>query len=124
MIYCNQITFHFSNITSSSLSMAIVGYLVVFIALVVMVFALKQVTRIQHFIIKQRMRRKEGHQDESKQEKYSLTRDENDAICTALYLYFTELHDEEKYVMTVKKVSKTYSPWSSKIYGIMNNLRK
>jgi hypothetical protein len=50
----------------------------------------------------------------------SISADENAAICTALYLYFTELHDEEKYVMTVKKVSRTYSPWSSKIYGIMN----
>lgn len=124
MIYCNQIAFHFSNITSSSLAMAIVGYLVVFSALVTMVLALKQVTRIQQFVIKQRVRRKEGHKKEENQEKPSLTGDENAAICTALYLYFTELHDEEKYVMTVKKVSKTYSPWSSKIYGIMNNIRK
>jgi len=53
----------------------------------------------------------------------NINGDENAAICTALYLYFTELHDEEKYVMTVKKVSKTYSPWSSKIYGIFNTLK-
>jgi hypothetical protein len=50
----------------------------------------------------------------------SISADENAAICTALYLYFNEMHDEEKYVMTVKKVSRTYSPWSSKIYGVMN----
>jgi hypothetical protein len=31
------------------------------------------------------------------------------AIATALYLYFNEMHDEESNVITVKRVSKTYS---------------
>ena len=44
-------------------------------------------------------------------------------IYAALYLFFSELHDEEKYVMTIRKVSKTYSPWSSKIYGILNTMK-
>lgn len=44
------------------------------------------------------------------------------AIATALYLYFNEMHDEESDVITVKRVSKTYSPWSSKLYS-MRNLR-
>ena len=51
-----------------------------------------------------------------------MTGAENAAICTALYLYFSELHDEEKHVMTVKRISKSYSPWSSKIYGVMKGL--
>lgn len=44
------------------------------------------------------------------------------AIALALYLYFNEMHDEESDVITVKRVSKTYSPWSSKLYS-MRNLR-
>ena len=44
------------------------------------------------------------------------------AIATALYLYFNEMHDEESDIITVKRVSKTYSPWSSKLYS-MRNLR-
>jgi len=44
------------------------------------------------------------------------------AIAMALYLYFNEMHDEESDVITVKRVSKTYSPWSSKLYS-MRNLR-
>ena len=44
------------------------------------------------------------------------------AIAAALYLYFNEMHDEESDVITVKRVSKTYSPWSSKLYS-MRNLR-
>jgi len=52
-----------------------------------------------------------------------MTGEENAAIAAALYLFFSELHDEEKYVMTIRKVSKTYSPWSSKIYGIWNTMK-
>ena len=37
-----------------------------------------------------------------------ITGDENAAIAAALYLFFSELHDEEKYVMTIKKVSRNY----------------
>jgi len=44
------------------------------------------------------------------------------AIAMALYMYFNEMHDEESDVITVKRVSKTYSPWSSKLYS-MRNLR-
>lgn len=44
------------------------------------------------------------------------------AVAMALYLYFNETHDEESDIITVKRVSKTYSPWSSKLYS-MRNLR-
>lgn len=42
------------------------------------------------------------------------------AIAAALYLYFNEMHDEESDIITVKRVSKTYSPWSSKLYSMRN----
>jgi glutaconyl-CoA/methylmalonyl-CoA decarboxylase subunit delta len=48
--------------------------------------------------------------------------DNEAAIAMALYLYFNEMHDEESDIITVKRVSKTYSPWSSKLYS-MRNLR-
>ena len=40
------------------------------------------------------------------------------AISTALMLHFREIHDFESTVITIKKVQKPYSPWSSKIYGL------
>lgn len=45
----------------------------------------------------------------------------NAAIAMALYHYFNELHDIESGVITIKRVSRNYSPWSSKLYN-MNNL--
>jgi len=57
------------------------------------------------------------------QEKQDISANNDEAaIAMALYLYFNEMHDEESDVITVKRVSKTYSPWSSKLYG-MRNLR-
>lgn len=45
------------------------------------------------------------------------------AISTALHLYKNEFHDFENTVLTINKVSKTYSPWSSKLYGLSKNPR-
>ncbi len=53
----------------------------------------------------------------------SLSGEVSAAIATALYLYRTELHDEENTVLTFKKVTRNYSPWSSKIYGLRNTPR-
>ncbi|MDR4987688.1 MAG: OadG family protein [Bacteroidales bacterium] len=49
-----------------------------------------------------------------------LTGEVNAAIAAAIHLYRSELHDFEDTVITMKKVSRTYSPWSSKIYGLRN----
>lgn len=45
------------------------------------------------------------------------------AISTALHLYSNDAHDYENTVLTIKKVAKAYSPWSSKIYGLRKNPR-
>jgi Na+-transporting methylmalonyl-CoA/oxaloacetate decarboxylase gamma subunit len=47
----------------------------------------------------------------------------NAAIAMALYLYQSELHDEENTVLTIHKVSRNYSPWSSKIYTLRKSPR-
>lgn len=40
------------------------------------------------------------------------------AIATALYEFSEDAHDMENTVLTIRKVAKNYSPWSSKIYGL------
>ncbi len=40
------------------------------------------------------------------------------AIATALYEVAEDAHDYENTVLTIHKVARTYSPWSSKIYGL------
>jgi hypothetical protein len=38
------------------------------------------------------------------------------AIATAIHLFQNELHDEENTIMTINKIARAYSPWSSKLY--------
>ncbi len=40
------------------------------------------------------------------------------AIALALFQYQNDLHDIESNVITINKVARAYSPWSSKIYGL------
>jgi glutaconyl-CoA/methylmalonyl-CoA decarboxylase subunit delta len=40
------------------------------------------------------------------------------AIALAIHLYKSELHDMESFTITLQKVSRIYSPWSSKIYSL------
>jgi glutaconyl-CoA/methylmalonyl-CoA decarboxylase subunit delta len=116
------ISLDFSALESNAWFITVVGYSVVFFTLTALVIIFNNIHRIQDFYIKRQLKKKAKPDDVPVPEQ-KMTGDVNAAICTALYLYFTELHDEEKYVMTVKKVSKTYSPWSSKIYGIMDNMK-
>lgn len=43
------------------------------------------------------------------------------AISTAIHLYLHEQHDNENPILTIKTAKKSYSPWSSKIYGTHNS---
>lgn len=42
------------------------------------------------------------------------------AIAIALRRYEEDMHDIESHVLTINRVARAYSPWSSKIYGIDN----
>lgn len=40
------------------------------------------------------------------------------AIAAALHQYFNDRHDLEDHVLTMRKLKRAYSPWSSKLYGL------
>ena len=50
-----------------------------------------------------------------------LSGEVNAAIAMALNLFVSQTHDFENAIITLKKISKSYSPWNSKIYGLRNN---
>ena len=51
------------------------------------------------------------------------TDEEAAAIALAIHMYKREMHDMESLTITLKKVSRIYSPWSSKIYTLRQNPR-
>jgi hypothetical protein len=119
-----NITFDPSKIiTNNGLLIAVVGYVVVFIALLILYIAFSNITRV--LILRQKMRLKlAGVKSELTHDELSVSGEINAAIGMALYLHFSEIHDFESTVLTIKKVQKTYSPWSSKIYGLREHPRR
>ena len=61
---------------------------------------------------------KEGKEDEALKIELSHSGELNAAIALALHLYHSQIHDIESFKITINKVSRNYSPWSSKIYGL------
>lgn len=54
---------------------------------------------------------------------HDVTEETAAAIGLAIHMYKNEMHDQESFTITLKKVSKIYSPWSSKIYTLRQNPR-
>jgi Uncharacterized conserved protein len=48
----------------------------------------------------------------------AISGDEYAAIAAAIYMYTEQQHDEENTILTINKVAKTYSPWSSKLFNM------
>ncbi|MCF8366965.1 MAG: OadG family protein [Bacteroidales bacterium] len=116
----NEISFDFSNISGFSLTVAIVGYLIVFGALVLLFFIYNLLPVFINFKVRRKLRK------EGKCEDCDVSQIEGNvsaAISMALYLHLNEIHDEESDVITIKRVSKQYTPWSSKIYSTNPFLR-
>jgi glutaconyl-CoA/methylmalonyl-CoA decarboxylase subunit delta len=58
--------------------------------------------------------------DSGNNEDIEMSGEVNAAISMALYIYFSEVHDDDHAILTFKRRYKQYSPWSSKIYNVIN----
>lgn len=115
--------FSFSNIwENNGILISIVGYVIVFVALVLLAVIITYFQKLLQ--LQQRKKLKETGHRAAESDELSISGDVSAAISTALYLHFEEKHDLEHTVLTIKKVQKTYSPWSSKLYGLRENPRK
>lgn len=106
------------DVTSGTWTITFIGWGIVFAALVVLVFIFSLVPRI-HVALTERKLRKQGKLEENEKIE-SVSGEENAAIAMALYLFLNEQHDEESGIITIKRIERRYSPWSSKIYTLNN----
>lgn len=93
----------------------IVGWLIVLVALILLSAIFSSIPKIINYYTIRKLKR-EGKK--YKDDDFSIDGDVNAAIATALHLHFQEMHDDESNIITIKKVAKRYSPWSSKIYNM------
>lgn len=107
----------FNEIDPWGIGIAFVGITVVFLSLLLLYMLFYNITRVLIYH-KNRSLRAKGKAVVRKTEEELLTGEINVAIATALHLYFNEIHDRESTVLTINRVARTYSPWSSKIYGL------
>lgn len=104
----------------SGLTLAALGYMVVFAALLVLYIIFKNLSALINLVTNKQVAAAPTGSDAEQ----DLSGEVNAAIGTALHLYFNEAHDEDALKLTIARVSKTYSPWSSKIYGVINLNRR
>jgi uncharacterized protein (DUF58 family) len=111
----SAITFDLSALSAYSLTLAAVGYLTVFFALVLMYFVYNNIPKLINFRTRRKLRR-EGKHKEAERE-LSIPGEVNAAISMALYLTLNE-HDEESRRLTIRRIQRSYTPWSSRIYNV------
>jgi Na+-transporting methylmalonyl-CoA/oxaloacetate decarboxylase gamma subunit len=112
---------NFDAIDTDALILTIVGYLIVFSALVLLYFVFFNLPKLLNLKFK---KKKTESGEPIVEETIELSGEVNAAISMALYLYFNQYHDEESNEMTIVRESRIYSPWSSKIYQVRNQFNR
>lgn len=110
----------FVKVDPYGVGMAVMAMLVVMAVLAISAIVFQNIDNLIHFFTKLFTKRKESVATQQGAEKVTSSGEELAAISMALHLFKSELHDQESLTLTINKISRTYSPWSSKIYGIMN----
>lgn len=97
---------------------------VVFISLIVLYIVFKQIGKYN--IKKSRERSAAANTMTGKPQVANVSAEIYAAIATAIHAYNNdnEAHDIENTILTISKVTKNYSPWSSKIYTLRETPRK
>ncbi len=111
--------FNLDLIKGIDIELMLVGMGVVFTVLTLLYVVFGNLPRILELKPARRKKHKTDANKPGKHHEKQLTGEINAAISMALFIYLEEQHDEEDLVLTQEKVSRIYSPWSSKIYGVM-----
>lgn len=113
----NDIVFDLSNIIENDgITVAIVGYLVVFASLWFLSVFLFYMGKILMNTQRQRLKQTGHKMADAPDLKYSG--EVNAAIAMALSIHFAEIHDDESGTLTINIKPRRYTPWSSKLYNL------
>lgn len=106
------------------IGMTITAMAVVFLGLLLLYLIFKQVGKIAISASKRNAQKAAGASASVSANAGEESGEIFAAISAALYEMSDDNHDIENTVLTIRKVARTYSPWSSKIYGLRDVPRK
>lgn len=119
----SSIEFDFSAVDSNAWTIFIVGYVIVFTALISLSLLFRYLPKIINF----KSLRKNNEKIEKKEThtKYSNNNSQNSdnqdvyvAIAMAINLYMDDMHDDDSLILTIDRDRALNSAWSSKINNI------
>ena len=112
---------NFKKHDADGFGMAIIAMSVVFIGLILLYVSFKIVGNIAVKLGKRNALKARGITDKVEAKEKNLgshSGEEAAAIAMALHEFMNDAHDVEDMILTINKVKRTYSPWSSKIYTL------
>ena len=100
------------------LLMTVLGFAVVFCVLVLLIFVMKGMGAA--FTRQKKAAKAAAGVAVAEDDHHEAISDQEiaAAIITALKLYKSNLHDQESEMLTIHRITRAYSPWSSKIHGL------
>ena len=99
-------------------AMSLTAMSVVFLALILLYLVFKQIGRTAVWMSAKRAMKAKGGDLKSAKEEADIPGEVLAVISLALYEYMEAEHDYEETILTMKHVTRRYSPWNSKIYGL------
>ncbi|MEG1546227.1 MAG: OadG family transporter subunit [Bacteroides sp.] len=112
---------------SAGIGMAIIAMSIVFLGLILLYISFKIIGNIARKLNKRNAMKAHGITDKKEAEEKSIGSESGEvfaAIAMAMHEYQDDIHDVEDTILTINKVKRNYSPWSSKIYMLRDMPRK
>lgn len=112
---------------SDGIGMSISAMSVVFCGLILLFIAFKIVGRVSVSLSKRNAMKAKGITDKQEAKEKKLGEAPGEifaAIAMAMYEMQSDVHDVEDAVLTITRVKRSYSPWSSKIYTLRETPQK
>lgn len=107
----------FGKMDPTGVAMTMIAMTVVFCSLILLYITFKYIAKMYNIDLRKRFKQNKPH-IEVPVEIEEISGETLTAISLALHLYHQQVQGFEDAVLTIKNASKTYSPWSSKIYGL------
>jgi len=100
-----------------------IGITMVFTVLTLLVFAFIGFSKLVKYQQKVRLQKQGVDVASVSADSLDIPAEVAAAIGLSISLHFSDFHDNESNVITIKRIERRYSPWNSKIYGL-NNLHR